>query len=287
MLAVEFPGTSRFGRSASLLGYQRKAVVDLKAYFDESGDQRVLTVGGLVATAELWDREFKPGWLSLLEQWDIPFMRRSLFENRKPPFDSLKAREVLADDMAKIIRRTVMTGFAVSVLLDDWNARASRFRDIGIFHPYHWCAFFCAQHLVRNPSNASLVFEAGAAGEGHLHDSLKALARHHGAMPDTISLPKDQCLELQSADFFAYEAFKHAQVELGLATRPLRRSMVALLGFDGGGSPEAGLSIQRMAVEASRPLRHTFQYSIFTAGALDDALDAPPGSPVSYDVRLF
>lgn len=136
-------------------------------------------------------------------------------------YDETRRREFL-NDLIDVVKNTVEYSMACCVRYDDFTTVNSKFQLTEFFgNAYVLAAWDCIANVNKylgkkrpEPSDrdVSYVFEAGDEGVGRLVD----LARRMGAPIPSFHVPRDTATEvgviqLQCADFAAYEAFRVSQ----------------------------------------------------------------------------
>lgn len=190
-----------------------------RAYFDDSGTDagsRIVVVGGVVVTDEQYDR-FKETWESILKRNNLPFFHLTkLKAGKKPPYSTMSTaeREVLLDQLVRLMSVRIAMSFSCAVPVADYNAVLSEEEKKRYGGPYAWAAQLCwtiirlwaERHDYDDP--IPFVVEGGTEGEDHLsavfdktiaNPVMKGLYRLHSMVPgDKTSFPG-----LQAADIVA------------------------------------------------------------------------------------
>ena len=230
----------------------RSLVVLLDGYFDESGthDQaQVTAVAGFVAPRESWQQMFEGRWRSFLNTFDLDYFHMVDFENpeAEPYKHWSQAKRVLAiQELTTIIGTSAMLGVGVAVRRDYFERVADLLRDrMMLEEPYHLCAHLLMLQVSawvheRHPGeDVGYMFEEKPKAIGDLMRGLTTLNEALGMMgrplargPITFG-EKKKVLELQAADFLAYETMKQGLRAAKLDERPTRKSLISLLRHTG------------------------------------------------------
>lgn len=209
-----------------------------KAYLDESVtvDQRVLSVGAYLATADRWDL-FQHEWQTLLDQAGVAVFHMTDFEARRPPYDTwdrVKRIGFLRALLATIKARTCLR-VSVSVSIPDYDELAAHLRQA--YGPYGFCAFQCLQYVRRWADDNNLpdpiaYFFEQSPREGEIVRAMQHLQGHidligafrfysYGFVPKT-------CQPVQASDILAYETAKHVRNWFVLPSAERRRTRLSL-----------------------------------------------------------
>jgi hypothetical protein len=201
------------------------------SYNDESGDERVFAVSGLLGLLPDWV-ELGRLWEMKLNEHHLPEFHAANCEQKLEPFDSYmrEQRDMFQREFYGLIAQSRVWGFCTAVWQSAYAARWPEFKGFrsgveGDFtHPY----FLAFQHNIEAmslrldregaPRNEPIafVFDQQKEYEGRakqLYDSIKNSAgeqityRHRLG---SISFDSRFCqLQLQAADSWAYESRKH------------------------------------------------------------------------------
>jgi hypothetical protein len=214
----------------------------LNFYGDASGtsDQTNVAVGGYISTVDRWNK-LRTLWEAELKKEDVDYFRRSQME---PPFRGEFARlgwtkahqnEVLSR-LHRIIKRHTIMGAAKAVR----NRAFAELMPSPVKRlyggPYGWAVLLTLVDIGlwarRRGHWVHYFFECGDAGQGQTNVAIKELQRD----PTTRDLfriaswtfvPKkgpQGVVQLQSADFIAYEAYKDIENYLSGNMRDPRKS---------------------------------------------------------------
>jgi hypothetical protein len=200
-----------------------------RSYFDASGkeDLGLVVVAGYVAPAKKW-AEYQKKWKAALSKHDIPYFRMSELANSVGAFkdgwrcDEPRRRE-LQNDLIDVVKSTVEYSVACCIKYDDFAAVNREFELKEFFgNAYVLAAWDCIANVNKylgkkrpEPSDrdVSYVFEAGDEGMGHIvrlaHAHNLPIPEFHPSRPNKRGIPFS--VQLQCADFAAYEAFRASQ----------------------------------------------------------------------------
>lgn len=214
----------------------------LIGYFDESYTHppapRVYTLGGYISTDRKWKR-FQREWGSVLDVAGIPFFHMAKYEARKKEYEGWtnEKRIRILRTLHSIIKKRVMAGFAVSLMLSDYEEIMTDEIKAYFGNPHQFVTIACMRHIAKwhyeqnYKENISYVFESGS---GYDADVMRLLT---GVINDerqanvyrvnSCSIEnKRKLLPLQAADILAYEVTKvHAREVDSDNTRPVRQSV--------------------------------------------------------------
>jgi len=215
----------------------------LTAYFDESHDDRfhMTFVCGWAANANQW-KEFEYGWKLFLAKNDVPYFHMREFAHSVGPFAKWKGKEGTRRGFmrgaAQIIVDTIERGFFCCVsdqIFEDFDKKYELRNFFG--SPYALAGRTCTNMVVESASTPTTfprrgieyVFEDGAVDKGGLIDAMKINPR----LPAPIFLPgrdqkptkksptgKQGVVQLQAADYLAYEISKFTREHRAIKTDP-------------------------------------------------------------------
>lgn len=219
-----------------------RRVLMLAAYFDESASPTgSMAVAGFLSDTRSWYHDFDVPWRRALAKRGLESFHMTDFESRLPPFDKLDNDERidLLTELAAIIGHSTPVGFATAIVLDAYHALSSE--DQGYFgSPYEFCAFWCACKLMRDwlrsagvTERVAVVFEAGARRQGRVVQVINEAIEKWGKSYHIVSVTsasKGDFSQFQAADFLAYESPKQSDRHRGAEARPIRKSLMTLLG---------------------------------------------------------
>jgi hypothetical protein len=219
----------------------------LTCYFDESGgeDRGFMIVCGYVASVEQWDN-FEVDWKLFLIKYGVPYFHTKEFAQCKGPFakweeDKYKSvRAAFCDHAGAIIHNRAERAFICNIGTAAFDATDKQYELRELFNsPYAMAGRMCAsaarewstQRL--DPPEMEYVFEDGGPDKGGLN---RAMTELRPRFSDPIVRPsrdmkdgRKGVIQLQAADFLAYELGKW-QADLTKApTRPPRKSLRATL----------------------------------------------------------
>jgi hypothetical protein len=216
-------------------------------YGDDSGtdDKTNVAVAGYVSDKLRWD-EFGDRWQKLLDEEDIEVFHRTDMEG--PPYhgnfkDWTKPRMVrVLREAHRIIRRARIRGFGNSVRVKAYHQIFPKNLKTAFGGTYGWCADACVAG-VGKWANAkghwvTYIFEAGTKGRNEVDIAMRSLSkdpkdREKYRIANWDFAPKKgpgSVIQLQAADFLAYETYKYIdnQVVAGIR-RKFRTSAQQLL----------------------------------------------------------
>jgi hypothetical protein len=225
------------------------------AYFDEAGgdDLGFMFVAGYVASVEAWER-FEVDWKLFLAKEHIPYLHMKEFSQSKGPFadwkDNESKRARFIGTAAEIINSHARRVFISVVSCKEFaEVNAMYALDQRFSSPYALAGRSCiamADNWARNPKTRMLdieyVFEDGAPDKSGLVSSVEALPPF---LPAPIFKPgrdekpsknwpkgKKGVVQLQAADYIAYEARKVAFNLVKGRPKVARKSLQALTPVD-------------------------------------------------------
>jgi hypothetical protein len=223
----------------------------MDCYFDESGgkDNGFTAVCGWIASAEQWDR-FDTDWRLFLAHYDVPYFHMRLFAHFKNPFEKFEndksKRSQFLSDAAGIIRSTARRGFLFEVDHRSFDAADEHYKLSEAFStPYALAGRCCVdaastwrERDIGEPLDAHYIFEDGGPDKGGL---LRAMTRIIPHRPTPIFEPsidhkpsrkwpngRKGLLQLQAADFIAYETGKAKRDRMMGRTKVFRKSLEQL-----------------------------------------------------------
>jgi hypothetical protein len=199
----------------------------LQAYYDASGkpDLGHVTVAGWMSTPGGW-ADFGVRWNEALAQFGVPYFHASTFAGSQGPFaewrnDESRKRDFI-ERLATIMRETVLFGISSTMYYADFAAADKLFGIAAVYrNAFVLAARDCMKRFdahaftLRGPRNREVahIFESGDEGSGYLRE----ICRQEGARPPQFhpSTPNHDgiphLVQLQSADFAAYECFRLVQ----------------------------------------------------------------------------
>src|SRR6266849_3215573 len=197
------------------------------AFFDESGthlDSTVVVVGGYVASEDQWFM-FRQEWEDMLHREGIPAIHRVSLENfrgnfaRENGWDETRRVRLLEVAQA-IIRRWTVAGVGAAVIRRDFDDAMPGVIKRAFGGPYGWLVHDCIVgigHWANDNKREDLIlyaFEDGADGRRQVEAMFESL-RNDPTFRDLCRIggwcfpTKAEAVELQAADFLAYEVYKH------------------------------------------------------------------------------
>jgi len=184
---------------------------------------------------------FKQPWTAILEKHGVEYFRASQFEAKRGPYEdwcSIRRKE-FHSDLIDVVNGADTMWFSCTLVLNDYEALTDADRKV-LGTPYEFCAEWCARNiscmLNQYPWNkleglVHYVFEQRQGGAGRVPDSFeRALKscpeRRLAGRP--LWARKEDFVELQVADLFAYEVGKDCLRDMGVDRREPRKSLLAL-----------------------------------------------------------
>lgn len=244
-------------------------MIELKAYFDESGTHDtspVLCMAGFIIECDA-ARLMSERWQAMLDTYALPFFHMADCAPGAPPFDSLnKQQRIEAEKEAiAIIRETITYGFAVTLKPKEFSRTVPHSPEIG--SPYSLCVHTCLT-AVRGWANKfnfrgsiSYVFEAGHKSQGEANGIMTRIfkkpnlrAEHRYA--EHVFAEKRIVLPLQAADIIAWQWFTENKRILE-RTRPHPRKdyeELMLKPMDSGACYHAIHFTDKLLADISRPV---------------------------------
>jgi hypothetical protein len=216
----------------------------LSCYLDEAGgdDTGFTVVCGWISTVACWER-FEIDWKLFLASFNVPYFHMKEFSHSTGPFKKWKncegIRAHFLRDAAEIILSHVQGGILVNVhhgIFKDANRRIMLKETLS--SPYALAGRACVAQVDKHTGykDVEYVFEDGGPDKGGLQAAMGKEFR----LPDPIFKPsrdiKDKrgnlrngLVQLQAADFLAYEIRKN-RVEVENKTgHPTRESLRSIL----------------------------------------------------------
>jgi len=237
------------------------AVLDLRAYFDESGTDAasdIVVVGGYLAPADEWN-VLESKWLQALKERNAPYYHSTDAEAVVPgrPYKGWtveQARE-LTDCMVSILQPlTELKGIAVHVAMDDWMAVANQLikphlspKELDQFPKdqfnflFQMLAKHCIDVMLDNvhvnlpeQETIAIVFEDNDYKQATLAGRDRVKAVHPlGARIGSIAFEtKTAFAGLQAADLFAWSYRRFTTLRRGYKTGEIHRSLPSLVKRD-------------------------------------------------------
>jgi hypothetical protein len=223
-------------------------VAVLYAYFDESGwhsTASVFTLAGYVGTEVGWQR-FALGWRAVLKEAGVSYFRMSEFESRIGQFKdwSNERRIAFLRQLASVIEGATVCGVGTSIIRADFKRvivpeLQPRSMDDIYREPYIFALHSCMETLVRlvEPQLARI---GGLGLRFELNPEIQVPATKHASLLVRLRRWKhvvksieyvspEMHVELQAADFLAYEANKHIENTVVKRDRAERRSFTRLV----------------------------------------------------------
>ncbi len=207
------------------------------SYYDAAGgrDHGFIVVAGWVSTLGHWER-FEVDWRLALAEADIPYFHMKTFSQSKPPYESWEAQEGkranLLRTLCGIVQSYVQFGVASYVEYEAFDiVNKSHCLNEWIGNPYSLAGRDCAKEstkwvlgqLGETHATPALplqhIFEDGDEGKGLLmslmeKDNFPSPAfkpsrdRVRETYPERLAFTEEGVIQLQAADFAAYELRK-------------------------------------------------------------------------------
>lgn len=214
----------------------------LTCYLDEAGGEADTStvVAGFVSTVALWE-QFEIDWKLMLSSYKVPYFHMKEFSQSTGPFKKWKGAESIRRrflaDAVSIIRQRVQGGvfcYAHHQIFDLVN-RGYRLKET-LFSPYAIAGRACASLVSQLNEKHEVVFEDGGPDKLGLSSAMSVSFR----LPDPIFRPsrdvrdkqgkvRSGVIQIQAADFLAYELRKHRNEFASRSGRPVRQSFYELL----------------------------------------------------------
>jgi Protein of unknown function (DUF3800) len=214
----------------------------LVGYFDESYTHapapRVYTLGGYISTDRKWKR-FEKEWYSTLDAAGIPFFHMAKYEARKKEYEGWtnEKRVRILRTLHGIIKKRVLAGFAVSVVLSDYEEIMNDEVKAYFSNHHQFVTVACLQYIsnwLRSKNYKETVayfFESGSGFDADVERLLRDIIddermSERYLIHSCSIVNKRNFAPLQAADILAYEVTKvHAREVGNDKTRPIRRSI--------------------------------------------------------------
>jgi hypothetical protein len=217
--------------NAGCLGSQ-SIVSIFTAYFDESGTHDSasnIVVGGYIATAKRW-KLFRRDWLKILAREKVKVLHRTDLESGHGEFKGWtdERRLSVIRDCHQVIKKYTEKGIGAAVIAEDFKKNMPEVIKHAFGGAYGWLTHDCmvgVGHWAINSNQKGFVqyvFEAGADGRHEVERMFSVLYQPPaGAPPSRYDwrkvlriggwsfLYKPCAIQLQAADWFAYEVYKH------------------------------------------------------------------------------
>jgi hypothetical protein len=204
----------------------------ITAYFDASGtpDTQVLSVGGLVSTAEKWVA-FSEAWQEILEAFEVSAFHMKDYAHSNGEFSSWKCdepkRRRLLRALIRVIEDHVEYTVAHALLMNDYRAMDQKYCLSEFMRPYTFVASSCvgaigpwARGASYDPDAIAYVFEKGDIDQSDLPRCWESQFPHMRIKPvffkksDKYPDPTIRPIRpFEAADLIAYENHK-ANIQL-------------------------------------------------------------------------
>lgn len=252
----EYSPLEHLGRSLLGARYCAESLFAMfAAYFDEAGgvDLGYMVVAGYVASVEAWE-QFEINWKLFLAKFDVPYLHMKEFSHSKGCFSGWKddePRRVRFLAMAaEIINQHTKRAFESIVSYEDFESVDKLFALRERFNsPYALAGRTCigvANGWARNPQTKALdieyIFEDRGPDKSGLVKAVEALPPYlptpafHPSRDEqpTKNRPyaRRGLVQLQAADYLAYEVRKVVYNVVHNKSRIPRKSLQALTGIE-------------------------------------------------------
>jgi len=223
------------------------AVTDLAFYGDAGGNEDASNValGGYIATVDQW-RAFKQPWANELALADVECFHRSEME---PPFHgefkakgwTVKDQILVLQRLHSIIKRGTLRGIGYAIRNKAFAQLIPPKIKRTYGGTYGWCVLLEVVEVGlwarRRNKWVHYFFEAGDKGQPQANAAINKLYddpryREPFRIRGWSFVPKrgpDAVVQLQPADFIAYEAYKDIDNFLAGSPRPARKSRMDLV----------------------------------------------------------
>lgn len=222
-----------------------RLLVIFKAFGDESevrgGGTRVFSVAVALGEPETWGY-FPERWRAVLSDYGARLFHANQFEAGRGPYEgwSNVKRVEFISSLIEVINGAQTMWFSTTLVRNDYEALSETERDI-LGTPYELCVEWTVRNVAtllgsspweQLDGRVLYVFEQTAPrGTGRLcgtfERALKACPERRLAGRPSWAR-KDDFLELQVADLFAYEVGKDALRDIGADDRGPRKSLLAI-----------------------------------------------------------
>jgi hypothetical protein len=209
-------------------------------FFDESGiheSARILGVGGWVASAEEWDR-FIARWEAALARNGAKIFHFADFDNSRGEFSgwSIFRKQNLIKDLFRVLNQRDLFGFCACIVMPEYKATA-----VGSgtaleekHSPFVICQQYCIEMISKRLNkNVFYIFdkqqEFDSPAIQNFRDTKTRFPEWSEKMSGIAFRSKIEFSPLQAADLLVYESAKSLHNWLYDSTRPIRKSMKALL----------------------------------------------------------
>lgn len=209
-------------------------------FFDESGIHdaaKVMALGGWVASIETWE-SFQDQWASVLKSAGASVFRFSDLDNNHGEFKGWSPwrKRNLMEDLFKILRRHDLQGVCAAIVMPEYKEVVSGSGTVleKRHSPYIICQEFCMEVICKQiPEKVLYIFEEQrdfrSFAVSNFWDTKDRFPEWSPKMSGIVFRPKKEFAGLQVADLLVYETAKSLHNRLYDPTRPVRKSMIALL----------------------------------------------------------
>lgn len=201
-----------------------------------------MSVAGYLWPFDNWQKLEKT-WRRVLKDSGLDFFHMTDYATHEGLYKNWTPKQHLAviTRLIESITNTATLGVSVAVAMDDYNQLDSEIKaKAHLRSPYLFAASWCMGRLARwledqgISETVAYIFEAGDKGQGLLNQAVVKLSssstfRRTMRIYSVNFEEKRNRPSLQAADILAYETGKQTIRRLGFETRPIRKSLVALL----------------------------------------------------------
>jgi hypothetical protein len=218
----------------------------LTCYLDEAGGvvDTSTVVAGFVSTVALWE-QFEIDWKLLLASYKLPYFHMKEFSQSTGPFkkwkDAKGTRARFSGEAIDIIRHRVQGAlfFFVHHVIFDMVNRDYLLKDT-LYSPYAIAGRACVASVgvlgQERGQEAQCIFEDGGPDKAGLVSALDVSFKMPGPsfqpsrdITDKRGITRRGVVQLQAADFLAYELRKYRNEFAARSRRPVRQSFYKLL----------------------------------------------------------
>jgi hypothetical protein len=213
---------------------------DAWGFFDESGchdSARILTVGGWVGSADEWEK-FERQWKLTLKRAGVKVFRFSDFDNNRGDYEGwgVGRKEEFIKQIFRVLDSRDIRGFSGTIHVPDFKevVAGSNTRLEEKPSPYLICQQYCIEMISKRiDSKVHYIFdrqeELDQPAIENFWSTQDAFPEWAGRMGGITFRSKNDFVALQAADLLAYETAKSTYNRFFDPTRPIRKSMLALV----------------------------------------------------------
>jgi hypothetical protein len=209
-------------------------------FFDESGTHasaKILALGGWIASIAEWE-SFQKQWDKALRAAGASTFRFADFDNSRGVFEGWGAwrKENLITELFKILRRHDLRGVSAAIVMPEYREVVAGTGSLleEKHSPYVICQQLCIELICKHiPEKVFCVFEDQREFRSfavqNYWDTKDRFPEWASKMSGIAYRPKTQFAGLQAADLLIYETAKSLHNRLFDPSRPIRKSMKALI----------------------------------------------------------